>query len=61
MIGRKSLQSQSADHTAALRVAMGPLNRMVATCPMLTCVPVQWGEMDSFGHVNNAVFLKCGI
>ena len=27
----------------------------------LVTLPVQWGEMDSYGHVNNTVYLKCGI
>ena len=26
--------------------------------PVSVELPVQWGEMDDFGHVNNAVFLR---
>lgn len=24
----------------------------------ITCLPVQWGEQDAFGHVNNIVFFR---
>ncbi|MEZ6124664.1 MAG: thioesterase family protein [Planctomycetaceae bacterium] len=27
-------------------------------CPSIICLPVQWGEMDAFGHVNNIVYLR---
>ena len=26
--------------------------------PVTIELPVQWGELDSFGHVNNVVFLR---
>ena len=26
--------------------------------PIETQIPVLWGDMDSFGHVNNIVYLK---
>ena len=26
--------------------------------PAVVAVPVQWGEQDGFGHVNNAVFIR---
>lgn len=26
--------------------------------PVVLTIPVQWGEMDAYGHVNNAVFLR---
>lgn len=26
--------------------------------PILTTLPVQWGEMDSYQHVNNGVYLR---
>jgi len=29
-----------------------------ARYPAITEIPVQWGEQDGFGHVNNAVFIR---
>ena len=26
--------------------------------PVTLEIPVQWGEMDAFGHVNNVVYLR---
>ena len=26
--------------------------------PVYTSIPIQWGDMDAFGHVNNIVYLK---
>ena len=26
--------------------------------PIVISIPVQWGEMDAYGHVNNAVFFR---
>ncbi len=26
--------------------------------PVTVELPVQWGDMDAFGHVNNAVYLR---
>lgn len=26
--------------------------------PVVVRIPVQWGEMDAYGHVNNAVFFR---
>jgi acyl-CoA thioester hydrolase len=31
---------------------------LVAGCPVVLELPVQWGEMDAYGHVNNAVFFR---
>ena len=28
------------------------------TLPICTKIPVRWGDMDSFGHVNNTVFFR---
>jgi acyl-CoA thioester hydrolase len=30
----------------------------LAGFPVLISVPVQWGDQDSFGHVNNTVYLR---
>lgn len=27
-------------------------------CPVVIRIPVQWGDMDAYGHVNNAVFFR---
>jgi acyl-CoA thioesterase FadM len=29
---------------------------LLAGYPAVVRIPVQWGEMDAYGHVNNAVF-----
>lgn len=26
--------------------------------PVIVAIPVQWGEMDAYGHVNNTVFFR---
>lgn len=30
----------------------------LANCPSLIEIPVAWGEMDAFGHVNNIVYFR---
>ncbi|MBR9990136.1 MAG: acyl-CoA thioesterase [Gemmatimonadetes bacterium] len=30
----------------------------LAAFPIITTVPVAWGEMDAFGHVNNIVYFR---
>lgn len=30
----------------------------LAGYPIVVRIPVQWGEMDAYGHVNNAVFFR---
>ncbi len=37
----------------------GPLNTdLLAGYPINVRIPVQWGEMDAYGHLNNAVFFR---
>jgi acyl-CoA thioester hydrolase len=31
---------------------------LLAGFPVIVALPVQWGEMDAYGHVNNAVFFR---
>ncbi|MGD8699738.1 MAG: thioesterase family protein [Gemmatimonadales bacterium] len=31
---------------------------LVAGYPVVVHIPVQWGEMDAYGHVNNTVFFR---
>lgn len=31
---------------------------LLAEYPVIVRLPVQWGEMDAYGHVNNAVFFR---
>ena len=31
---------------------------LLASFPVILELPVQWGEMDAYGHVNNAVFFR---
>lgn len=37
---------------------MRTLKDFAATFPVQVKLPVQWGEMDAFGHVNNTVYFK---
>lgn len=34
------------------------MNESLAHCPVVIEIPVAWGEMDSFQHVNNIVYLR---
>ena len=34
------------------------MNELLAHCPVVIEIPVAWGEMDSFQHVNNVVYLR---
>ncbi len=31
---------------------------LLAEYPVIVRVPVQWGDMDAYGHVNNAMFFR---
>ncbi|MEX0586451.1 MAG: thioesterase family protein, partial [Pirellulales bacterium] len=31
---------------------------LLADYPMSICLPVQWGDQDAFGHVNNTVYFR---
>ncbi len=33
-------------------------NEHLEEFPLITKLPLQWGEQDSFGHVNNTVYLR---
>ncbi len=32
--------------------------KLLAEFPAIVRVPVQWGDMDAYGHVNNAMFFR---
>ena len=34
------------------------MNALLTHCPVVIEIPVAWGEMDSFQHVNNIVYLR---
>lgn len=34
------------------------MKELLANCPVVVEIPVAWGEMDSFQHVNNIVYLR---
>jgi acyl-CoA thioester hydrolase len=34
------------------------MKELFANCPVVIEIPVAWGEMDSFQHVNNIVYLR---
>jgi acyl-CoA thioester hydrolase len=36
----------------------GPLDGLLDEFPVVIEVPVAWGEMDAFGHVNNIVYFR---
>ena len=33
-------------------------HELLADFPVIIEIPVQWGEMDAYGHVNNTVFFR---
>ena len=35
-----------------------PVHAELTQFPAVLTIPVQWGEMDAYGHVNNAVFFR---
>ncbi len=35
-----------------------PPNDLLAGYPVVMKIPVQWGELDAYGHVNNTVFFR---
>ena len=35
-----------------------PVHAELADFPAVLTIPVQWGEMDAYGHVNNTVFFR---
>lgn len=45
MIGRKTTNSMSLDE-------------LQKNYPVIIQIPVAWGEMDAFGHVNNVVYFR---
>jgi acyl-CoA thioester hydrolase len=34
------------------------MSDLLADYPVIITIPVQWGEMDAYGHVNNAVHFR---
>ena len=34
------------------------MSDLLADYPVIISIPVQWGEMDAYGHVNNAVHFR---
>jgi acyl-CoA thioester hydrolase len=37
---------------------MNPHPQSLADYPVVVTLPVQWGDQDAFGHVNNTVYLR---
>jgi acyl-CoA thioester hydrolase len=35
-----------------------PVSAHLASFPVVIEIPVQWGELDAYGHVNNTVFFR---
>ena len=35
-----------------------PVPEALAGWPVILRIPVQWGEMDAYGHVNNTVMFR---
>jgi acyl-CoA thioester hydrolase len=38
--------------------AENPVESLLAGFPVAIAVPVQWGDQDAFGHVNNTVYFR---
>ncbi len=34
------------------------MENVLSNCPVVVEIPVVWGEMDAFGHVNNIVYFR---
>lgn len=34
------------------------MENILLTCPAVVEIPVAWGEMDAFGHVNNIIYFR---
>lgn len=34
------------------------MENILSTCPVVLEIPVAWGEMDAFGHVNNIIYFR---
>ena len=34
------------------------MENILLTCPVVVEIPVAWGEMDAFGHVNNIIYFR---
>jgi len=34
------------------------MSELLATFPVVITIPVAWGEMDAYGHVNNSVYFR---
>jgi acyl-CoA thioester hydrolase len=37
---------------------MNNIDNLLKDCPSIIEIPVAWGEMDAFGHVNNIVYFR---
>jgi acyl-CoA thioester hydrolase len=37
---------------------MSIIDDLLAAYPVVTSYPVQWGDQDAFGHVNNTIYLR---
>ncbi len=35
-----------------------PSNDLLADYPVILTLPIQWGDQDAFGHVNNTIFIR---
>lgn len=40
------------------RIGADDPRKHLADYPVVVTIPVQWGDQDAFGHVNNTVFLR---
>ncbi len=47
-----------SDDSASSRPPPPTPHPLVADFPILLDIPVQWGEMDAYGHVNNTVLFR---
>ncbi len=55
---KPSSGSGPAPHTAAAAGASSPAREAFGRYPLTITIPVAWGEMDAFHHVNNVVYAR---
>jgi acyl-CoA thioester hydrolase len=34
------------------------MENILSTCPVVIEIPIAWGEMDAFGHINNIIYFR---
>jgi acyl-CoA thioester hydrolase len=50
--------ADAPDHQKRISLKINAMNTPLANYPVVIEIPVAWGEMDTFGHVNNIVYFR---